>query len=390
MNPTNTTSGPTFTAQKTLPARYYIDPENFRREMESFFCKMWIGAGRSEQVAHAGDFFLREIAGESIVVTRDVGGVLRAFYNVCRHRGTRMCREAEGKFAGRIQCPYHGWTYGLDGRLLGAPHMEADFRHEEYPLHAVGIEEWDGHLFLNLDAGRGDTRDREAPRHDGSSNAGQAQTLAGQLGDLPQKFAPWRMQDLRLHRRIEYDVAANWKLIVTNYNECLHCPVLHPMLSRISDYLSGENDELQPGYMGGSMEFREAAETMSTDGKRRRAFLPGLGEERCKQVLYYTVFPNLLVSLHPDYMMTHTLWPQGVDRTHVVCEWHFHPDEMAKADFYAEDAVEFWDVTNREDWGISELSQKGISSRAYTPGPYSRQEGLPAAFDRMIVEREGR
>src|SRR5580704_1149603 len=258
MNPTNTTSGPTFTAQKTLPARYYIDPENFRREIESFFCKMWIGAGRSEQVAHAGDFFLREIAGESIVVTRDVGGVLRAFYNVCRHRGTRMCREAEGKFAGRIQCPYHGWTYGLDGRLLGAPHMEADFRHEEYPLHAVGIEEWDGHLFLNLDAGRGDTRDREAPRHDGSSNAGQAQTLAGQLGDLPQKFAPWRMQDLRLHRRIEYDVAANWKLIVTNYNECLHCPVLHPMLSRISDYLSGENDAPQPTYIGGSMEFREA------------------------------------------------------------------------------------------------------------------------------------
>jgi Rieske 2Fe-2S family protein len=368
MNPTATPPRPAYTPQNTLPARYYTDPEVFRQELESFFCRTWICAGRSEQVASTGDFFLREVAGESIVLTRDATGALRAFYNVCRHRGTRMCREAKGKFAGRIQCPYHGWTYGLDGRLLGAPHMEADFRHEEYPLHSVRIDEWDEHVFLNLDT--------------------QAQPLATQLADLPQKFAPWGMQDLRRYKRIEYDVAANWKLMVTNYNECLHCPVLHPMLSQISDYLSGENDPPQPTYIGGSMEFREAAETMSTDGKRRRAFLPGLNEERCKQVLYYTVFPNLLVSLHPDYMMTHTLWPQAVNRTHVICEWHFHPDEMAKPDFQADDAVEFWDITNREDWGISELSQKGISSRAYTPGPYSRQEGLPSAFDRMILERE--
>jgi glycine betaine catabolism A len=383
MNSTRTSSGSSSIPQNTLPARYYTDAEMFRGEMESFFCRSWICAGRSEQVARPGDFFLREVNGESIVITRDTDGRLRAFYNVCRHRGTRMCREAAGTFAGRIQCPYHGWTYGLDGHLLGAPHMEADFRHEEYPLHAVGIEEWDGHLFLNLSMRNLVGRDPHLQDFGASG-----QSLAAQLGDLPQKFAPWRMQDLRLHKRIEYEVAANWKLIVTNYNECLHCPVLHPMLSRISDYLSGENDPPQAGYMGGTMEFREAAETMSTDGKRRRAFLPGLGEERCKQVLYYTVFPNLLVSLHPDYMMTHTLWPQAVDRTHVICEWHFHPQEMAKPDFCADDAVEFWDITNREDWGISELSQRGISSRAYTPGPYSRQEGLPAAFDRMILERE--
>jgi Rieske 2Fe-2S family protein len=105
-------------------------------------------------------------------------------------------------------------------------------------------------------------------------------------------------------------------------------------------------------------------------------------------VLYYAVYPNLLLSLHPDYVMAHTLWPQAVDRTHVVCEWYFHSNEMARPGFSAEDAVEFWDVTNREDWGISELSQKGISSRAYVPGPYSPQEGLPKAFDRMVLERE--
>jgi Rieske 2Fe-2S family protein len=359
-----------FTPQMTLPARYYTDPENFRREMESFFCRMWICAGRSEQVGKAGDYFLREVAGESIILTREPSSELRAFYNVCRHRGTRMCREAEGKFAGRIQCPYHGWTYGLDGHLLGAPHMEESFRHEAYPLHTVHAEEWGGNIFLNLEP--------------------NAAPLREQLGELPDKFAPWAMQDLQLYKRISYEVQANWKLIVTNYNECLHCPVLHPMLSRISDYLSGANDTPQAGYIGGSMEFRADAETMSVDGARRRSCLPGLDDSQKERVLYYTVYPNLLLSLHPDYLMTHTLWPLAVDRTAVICEWHFHPDEMAKPGFSGDDAVEFWDVTNREDWGISELSQKGISSRAYTPGPYSRQEGLPAAFDRMVLEREKR
>ena len=127
---------------------------------------------------------------------------------------------------------------------------------------------------------------------------------------------------------------------------------------------------------------------MSTDGERRRAHLPGLNEKQRRVVLYYTVYPNLFLSLHPDYVMAHTLWPQAVDRTQVICEWHFHPAEMAKEDFQADDVVEFWDQTNREDWAISELGQKGVSSRAYEPGPYSPREGMPQAFDRMIVSRE--
>lgn len=242
------------------------------------------------------------------------------------------------------------------------------FRREDYPLHSVEAEEMDGFIFLNLSL--------------------SPQPLAAQLADLPKKFASWAIGDLRLYKRISYDVHANWKLIVTNYNECLHCPVLHPALSRVSDYLSGENDPPQQGYIGGSMEFRGEAETMSADGQLRRAFLPGLSAEQRKQVLYYAIYPNLLLSLHPDYVMAHMLWPEAVNRTRVACEWYFHPNEMAKAGFTGDDAVEFWDMTNREDWGISELSQKGISSRAYEPGPYSPQEGLPKAFDRMVLERE--
>src|SRR6516165_9343623 len=202
--------------QNTLPGRYYTDPEIFRREMQTFFYGMWVCAGRSEQLPSARDFFLREVAGESIIITRNTGGAVHAFYNVCRHRGTQLCREAEGRFAGRIQCPYHGWTYGLDGKLLGAPHMDdATFQREDYPLHAVHAEAWEGNIFLNL--------------------SHHATPLLEQLADLPQRFAPWKLEELRVYKRHDYEVKANWKLIVLNYNECLHCPILHPLLTRITD-----------------------------------------------------------------------------------------------------------------------------------------------------------
>jgi glycine betaine catabolism A len=351
----------------TLPARYYTDPDVFRKEIETFYFGSWICAGRDADIPNPGDYFLREIAGESLIVVRDAAGSVRAHYNVCRHRGTRMCTSPQGNMD-RIQCPYHGWTYGLDGRLLGAPHMDgADFSREDYPLHAARTALWDGHLFLHL---------------------GHAtEPLARQLMDLPEKFAEWRMQELRLFRRIEYEVNANWKLIVLNYNECLHCPFVHPVLNRLTDYTGADNVPPSPTYIGGAMGFRDGAETMSVDGKRRRDYLPGLSEEKRRTVHYYAIYPNLLLSLHPDYMMVHTLWPQAVDRTKIVCEWHFHPSELAKAGFFADDAIEFWDATNREDWKISELAQAGIQSRVYTPGPYSRREGLLHAFDEAVLQR---
>ncbi len=350
---------------RTLPARYYTDPEIFRGEIERFFFQSWFCAGRSGFIPKPGDYFLREIAGESIIVTRDNSGEARAFYNVCRHRGTRMCTTPEGSFGGRIQCPYHGWSYGLDGRLTGAPHMDEEgFRAEDYPLQRVKTAVWEGHLFLY--AG-----DVPAPPI-----------------DLPGQFAAWNMQELALHRRITYEVRANWKLVVLNYNECMHCPLLHPALNRLTDYLGADNEAPHAGYIGGSMGFRGGAETMSTDGKRRRDYLPGLNEDERRKVCYYTIYPNLMLSLHPDYMMVHTLWPKAVDRTEIVCEWYFHPSEMAKPDFAADDVIEFWDTTNREDWHIVELSQLGIQSRAYRPGPYSRREELLHAFDRTVT-RDG-
>ena len=358
----------TQSAPHTLPARYYTDPNLFRRELEHFYFGGWIAAGREDRIQQPGDYFLCELAGESVIVTRDESGGVRAFHNVCRHRGTRMCTEPEGSFAGRIRCPYHGWTYGLDGCLAGAPHMaESTFRREDFPLRALSVELWEGHIFLHF---------------------GAASPLSVHLGDLPRKLANWRMRELRSARRIVYQVNANWKLIVLNYSECLHCPVLHPVLNRLTDYLGADNDPPGEHYIGGSMGFRGGAQTMSIDGVRRRDYLTGLSAAERKMVCYYAIYPNLLLSLHPDYMMTHTLWPRAVDRTEVVCEWHFHPGEMAKPDFQCDDAIGFWDQTNREDWAIAELSQQGIQSRAYTPGPYSSREALLHAFDLVVQAAE--
>jgi Rieske 2Fe-2S family protein len=355
----------------TLPARYYTDPALFAREMERFFFRMWICAGRAPEIPTPGDFFVCDAMGQSIVITRGEDLTVRAFYNTCRHRGTKYCTKEQGHFTGRIQCPYHLWTYRLDGALANAPHMEdvPGFRREDNGLGTVACELWDGHIFLNF--------------------AVDPPPLASQLSTLPERFAAWRMQDLRRASRLVYDLQTNWKLILLNYSECLHCPNVHPVLNRLSHYLSGENEPLQPTYMGGRMDLRPGVETMSMDGVCRRAYLPDVPEGDRRRVYYYALFPNFLLSLHPDYMMTHTIWPIAPDRTRIICEWHFHESEIAKPGFTADDVVSFWDMTNRQDWHVCELSQAGISSRGYRPGRYSNREDLLYQFDRYILRELG-
>ncbi len=363
----------------TLPRRFYADPEFYRAELDRFFFERWICAGRADQIPNAGDYFTRTIGDESIIVARVASGTIGALFNVCRHRGTRLCEQSDGHFVDRIQCPYHNWTYDLAGNLLAAPHMPPDFSKADYPLHRAGCEVWDGHVFIHLGRdGQGgrDGRDGRKP-------------LRAQLADLPERFAAWQMGDLRLGRRIVYDVKANWKLIVLNYNECLHCPNLHPALNKLHHYLGADNVAPTASYCGGAMGFRDGVETMSVDGKRRRAHLPGLSESQRQQVVYFAIYPNLLLSLHPDYVMTHTLWPRAHDRTEIVCEFLFHPSELGRSDAQIDDAVAFWDLTNKEDWWIAEQSQAGISSRVYTPGPYSEREALLWSFDE-IVRRSAR
>ncbi len=367
----------------TLPRRFYADPAFYARELERFYVRRWIAAGRADQIPHAGDYVTRTIGTESVIVARDGSGSIGAFFNVCRHRGTRLTEQAGGHFVDRIQCPYHAWTYDLQGRLLAAPHMPSDFCKDAYPLRRADCDLWDGHIFMNL-ASLTDVTGTSLATDPAHPAAPVSRTLRDQLGDLPARFAGYGMADLRLGRRIVYDVKANWKLIVLNFNECLHCPTLHPALNRLHHYLGAENVRPTACYCGGAMGFKEGVETMSVDGRRRRAYLPGLTAAQRAEVAYFSIYPNFLLSLHPDYMMTHTLWPRAHDRTEIVCEWYFHPDELARPQAPIDDAIEFWDLTNREDWWIAEQSQAGITSRAYTPGPYSEREELLWSFDEIV------
>ena len=354
-------------ARQTLPSRAYVDAAWFGAEMEAIFATMWLAVGRVSDLDRPGAFVRRDVAGASVLIVRSDDGGVRAFHNVCRHRGTMLCTAQSGAFRGSIQCPYHAWTYALDGRLLGAPQMEEveGFDRADYPLRPVACEQWDGHVFINL---------ADSPR-----------PLAEQLGDLPARFAPWRMHELVTAHRIEYEVAANWKLVVQNYNECLHCPIIHPLLNQMHHYLGADNVPTTDTYCGGAMGFKDGVETLSSDGKRRRDVLPGLGERERWLVNYFAMYPNLLLTLHPDYMMTITIWPQDCGRTKLIAEWHFHPNEIAKTEFVFQDAVDFWDRTNREDWAISEQSYLGISSRGYQPGPYSEREKQLWEFDQFVL-----
>ena len=351
----------------TLPGRYYTSAETFREEQERIFMRHWLCAGREAQILEPGDFFVREIDTESVIVVRGEDGAVRAFHNVCRHRGTRLCEAAEGRFANTIRCPYHAWTYALDGRLLAATTMNAvaGFDRADYPLAAVAVQVWEGFVFLSPS---------EEPEPFERSHA----ALLG-------RFSRYGMPGLTTLRRIDYDVRANWKLIFENYSECYHCPSVHPSLVKLSPANNGANDLTSGAFLGGYMAVRPNYGSMTLSGKACGVPVGSLPAEDLHRVYYYSIFPNMLLSLHPDYVMFHTLWPQSTERTIIECEWLFHPDSSALPGFDPDDAVAFWDRTNREDWHICERSQRGIASRAYRPGPYSPREGISAAFDREYL-----
>ena len=334
--------------------------------------------GHQSQLPAAGDYFTTMVGGESLVIARDKQNILHGFYNVCRHRGTRLIETNHKPVCGHtaaIQCPYHAWTYSLDGKLIGAPHMEdvPGFDKGDYSLHAVNIGLWEGFIFVNL----------AAPQRDGWIS------LEDWFVPLVGKFSHWNLPNLRPEKRIEYDVRANWKLIFENYSECYHCPGVHPALSKVSPYDSAENDLTEGPFLGGFMRInRGKSLTMSGN----TCAIPvgsdtqdAKEEDRVERVFYYSIFPNMLLSMHPDYVMVHQLWPQAPDRTLIYCDWFFHPDAGRRDNFNADDAIEFWDMTNKQDWHVCELSQQGISSRAYEPGPYSSRESIPAAWDRFYL-----
>jgi Rieske 2Fe-2S family protein len=359
----------------TLAGRDYWSPEVFAQEQEAFWHgNAWVCVGRSEEIPNPGDYMTRDLAGESIFVNRNLEGEPRAFYNVCSHRGTRFLDEGCGNARKAYKCPYHAWTFDLDGKLLGTPNVREDehFDRSRYPLHGIAVEEYAGFVFVNL------SEDPDGLRS--YLDAGSETITA---------FERFAMQDLRIGRRLRYEVAANWKIIVENYNECLHCPSIHPeLVDVIPLFRFGEVWDEAIRDDGNQM--IDGATSFTRTGKGTLPGLPGLLDEDMGRYYGTYQFPNLALNLHPDCVMYYILYPDGPEHTTVVSEFLFRPETIARADFDPEPTVEFWDLISRQDWDVCERAQKGVHSRAYTGGVYPRQDRFLFWFNQEYRRALGR
>ena len=351
---------------KGLPADCFVSDDLFEREAETVFGSNWIAVGSIhdfEKLETKKESFRKiDFGSNSAVLIRHVEGSFAAFHNVCRHRGTRLVTEAAGELKnGCITCPYHAWSYDRCGKLIGAPNMTEvkDFDRSGFGLSPIAVEVWADLVFMNF----GDPESR----------------FDDALSPLLDRMENWQLDRVRIKKTLSYDVQANWKLIFQNYSECYHCPTVHPDLNQQTPYKSATNDLEEGPILGGPMQLANGYETVSSDGKSVGPFLDGLDAEQRRSIYYYTIFPNLFVSAHPDYVMIHRLSPIGFNRTEVNC--HFLAGEVSTADSLSR-AWKMWDGVNRQDWRVCELTQLGAQSPAFQPGPYSNLETMLMAFDR--------
>jgi len=247
-------------------------------------------------------------------------------------------------------------VYGLDGDCRATPRFGSDdLDRAEFPLVPVRLEEWHGWVFVNV--------------------SGDAPPLGEHLGNLDAVVADYRAERLVALASHEYVVAANWKIVIENYLECYHCSSIHPELCKVTP---PESDIQFPGasgvWIGGGMLLRDHAVTMSLTGESFGVPIPGVPEGRRREIGYVALLPNLLVSLHPDYVMTHRLVPLAPDRTWIECAWLFPPEALERPDFTPDYASEFWDITNREDWEACQSVQRNVASPGYRQGPISYWE----------------
>jgi len=370
-------SAPRFEA--TLPGRYFTDPAIFAREQERLFGTMWVCVGRSDALPEPGSFLSAEVAGESLILVRGRDGEIRSFLNVCRHRGARLCTGPRGQLAGAIQCRYHAWSYGFDGRLLGAPNLARDERLDRDALGLVPVrsEVWEGLLWVNLD-----------PNEPVAAAAAQVEgPIIDRLGGL-ETWARYGVGELAVGRSISYEVAANWKLIVENFMECYHCGPVHPELVRLLPAF--RNGTSYQGLPGEGTTFADDVAGFTISGQAHHPRLPGLRPADDRLYYGFVLWPNVFVNLLPDHVILHTLLPLAADRSRVVCDWLFPPAEVARPGFDPTDAVDVFDITNRQDWEVCELTQLGMSSRAYAHGGlYVENELHIAAFRDLVLAKVG-
>ena len=342
-----------------LPPAAYTSAEVFAWERRHFFGAGWTCAGHSARLPSPGDQLAVATGAGGALIVRGEDGTVRAFANTCRHRGHELLPCGGGTVhAKAIVCPYHSWAYSLSGELRGAPGYR-DLAAKDWSLRELPAAEWHGLIFV-----------------DGSGGAAGPLPLA-KLDPIVAPYEPSRLVVAATHT---YDAAANWKILSENYHECYHCPTIHPELCSVSPPHSGENYASSGAWIGGWMELREGAVTMSLDGHSGGVPLRGLSGDGLRTVIYVGIFPNVLLSLHPDYVMTHVLVPQAADRTVIECSWAFAPEAVSRPGFDPAYAVDFWDLTNRQDWSACESVQRGLGSPFASPGPLSPDEDAVYSF----------
>jgi glycine betaine catabolism A len=351
----------------TLPGPAYYATDVYDLERERVFARGWVCVGREEHLPAAGTYLTREILGEPIFVIRGKDGDVRAFANTCRHRGTRLL-EGEGTVRSAITCSYHAWTYGFDGALLGTPNVGHDdgLERRRFGLWEIGLDRHDGFLFANLDG-----------------NAAPLQSTLETMPDSPLELERYGLGELHAGGRRTYDVAANWKILVENYHECLHCPGVHPELVKLVPlYRRGEVEE-EGQALGNTM--GHGLTSFTTSGLSSLPPLPGLTEKDLNTFYGVYLFPNLILNYHSETVNAVYLYPEGPGRTMVISEFLFRPQTIECEGFDPTEVVEFRDLIAKQDWTVCELAQRGVRSRFYEHGVYPRQEKYVYDFNQRYL-----
>ncbi|GAA1700880.1 aromatic ring-hydroxylating oxygenase subunit alpha [Fodinicola feengrottensis] len=338
----------------TLPGRYYTDPAIFAAEQRKILEEMWFCAVRAADLPRPGDFQTAQIGRESVLVTRGRDGVLRGFLNICRHRGAQLCTQETGSVRRSFQCPYHAWTYGLDGKLVAAPNLTnmPDIDRLEFGLRPVRAYEWLGYVWLCLAA--------DPP----SFTETVIDSVTARLGAAA-VVDSYHLDDLALGRRIRYDVKANWKLVVENFMECYHCATIHPELTEVlPEFAEGYAAQY---YVGHGAEFGPEIAGFTVDGSAGFGVLEGVSTDQHRRYYAATVRPQVFLNLVPDHVILHRMFPLAVDRTMVECDWLFAPEVIAAGRDVSR-SVELFHRVNEQDFAACERCQPAMASRAYADG----------------------
>ncbi|GAA2408504.1 aromatic ring-hydroxylating oxygenase subunit alpha [Nonomuraea africana] len=351
-----TTSSPATTSSviPTLPGHYYTDQELFAREQKNIFEAMWFCVVRSSDLPKPGSFKTVQVGSESILVTRARDRSVRAFFNVCRHRGAQLCAEESGEVKRAFQCMYHAWTYDLDGKLVAAPNLTkmADLDRVEYGLVKVHVREWLGYVWVCLAD--------EPP----SFEEDVLGAVTERLGAL-ELIDNYDVAGLEVGRRIVYDVKANWKLIIENFMECYHCATIHPELTEVlPEFADGYAAQY---FVGHGAEFGEEIRGFTVDGSEGLDRIPGVSEDQDRRYYAITIKPQVFINLVPDHVIVHRMFPLAVDRTVVECDWLYLPDVVASGKDL-DKSVELFHRVNEQDFEACERCQPAMGSRTYAKG----------------------